>query len=88
MEFYELILKPSVEKDFRGLPKAVLNRIFSAVENLAKEPFPAKAAKLEGADKTFRIRVGDYRIVYEVEKSEKTVTILYVRYRREVYRNF
>ena len=88
MEFYKVILQPSVEKDFRGLPKTVLLRILSAVESLAKEPFPAKVIKLEGADKTFRIRVGDYRIVYEVEKTERVITVLYVRHRREIYRKF
>ncbi|MBA2494235.1 MAG: type II toxin-antitoxin system RelE/ParE family toxin [Acidobacteria bacterium] len=88
MEFYSVLLKPSVEKDFRGLPKAILSRVFSAIENLGEEPFPSKAAKLEGMDRTFRIRIGDYRIIYEVEKTKKVITILYVRHRREVYRRF
>lgn len=88
MDYYKVNLKPSVEKDFRKLSKAVLPRIFATLENLAEEPFPFKATKLEGTDKTFRIRVGDYRIIYEVETTAKVITVLYVRHRREVYRNF
>jgi mRNA interferase RelE/StbE len=87
MDSYKVILKPSVEKDLRKLSKAVLQKIFSAIENLADEPFPSKTIKLEGADKTYRIRIGDYRIVYEVETTGKLITVLYVRHRREVYRN-
>lgn len=87
MDSYKVILKPSVEKDFRKLSKVVLLRVFSAIENLAVEPFPSKVTKLEGTDKTYRIRVGDYRVVYEVETTGKSITVLYVRHRREVYRN-
>jgi mRNA interferase RelE/StbE len=87
MDSYKVILKHSVEKDFRKLSKIVLVRVFSVIESLAETPFPPKAAKLEGTDKTYRIRVGDYRIVYEVEAAGKLITVLYVRHRREVYRN-
>ena len=87
-DFYKIVLKPAVEKDFRSLPKNVLPRIFSVIENLEKEPFPPKVTKLEGTEKTYRIRVGNYRIVYEIEKAKKVITILYVRHRREIYRKF
>lgn len=88
MDSYKVILKSSVEKDFRALPKNVLIKILLALENLAQEPFPHRVSKLEGTENTFRIRVGDYRIVYEVNKTERIVDVLYVRHRREVYRNF
>lgn len=87
MVSYKVSLKPSVEKDFRKLSKTILLRILSAIDELAKEPFPPKVAKLEGTDKTYRIRIGDYRIVYEVETKRNSITILYVRHRRDVYRN-
>ena len=88
MESYKVILKPSVEKDFRSLPKNILAKVFSAIKNLAEEPFPNRVTKLEGTDRTYRIRVGDYRIVYEIEKTEKAIIILYVRHRREIYRKY
>ena len=88
MDLFEVILKSSVEKDFRALPKNILIKILSAIENLAQEPFPNQTSKLEGTEQTYRIRVGDYRIVYEVDRTQKIVNILYVRHRREVYRKF
>ena len=88
MESYKVTLKPSVEKDFRSLPKTVLTRVLSAIESLAQEPFPNRAVKLEGTDRTYRIRIGDYRVVYEIEKIDKVVVVLYVRHRREIYRNY
>lgn len=88
MESYKVTLKPSVEKDFRSLPKTVLARVLSAIENLAKEPFPNKITKLEGTERTYRIRIGDYRVVYEIEKTDKVIVVLYVRHRREIYRNY
>jgi mRNA interferase RelE/StbE len=78
----------AVEKDFRAFPRNILIKILSVIENLSQEPFPRRSSKLEGTENTFRIRVGDYRIVYEVVKKERIVDILYVRHRREVYRNF
>ena len=88
MDSYKIVVKTSVQKDFRSLPKETLLKVLTVIENLEKEPYPQKVSKLEGTEKTFRIRVGDYRIVYEVEKAQKTVTVLYVRHRREIYRNF
>jgi mRNA interferase RelE/StbE len=56
------------------------------IEKLKDEPLPHGAEKLEGAERLYRIRVGDYRIVYEVDTQAKEIMILYVRHRREVYR--
>lgn len=88
MDSYKVVLKSSVEKDFRVLPRNILFKILSTIENLSQEPFPHRTSKLEGTENTFRIRVGDYRIVYEVDKNEQMINVLYVRHRREVYRNF
>jgi len=56
------------------------------IERLKADPFPRQAIKLSGTKRLYRIRVGDYRIVYEVDTQVKKVTIHYVRHRREVYR--
>jgi mRNA interferase RelE/StbE len=87
MEQYEIVLKPSVEKDFRKLPKNIAEKVLLAIENLGIDPLPRKVTKLEGTEKTFRLRVGDYRIVYEIDSTQKLLTVLHVRHRREVYRN-
>jgi mRNA interferase RelE/StbE len=87
MPSYSISLKPSVEKDLRPLPKSVVARVIEQIEHLKTEPLPRQAIKLSGAERLYRLRVGDYRIVYEVDISAKQVMIHYVRHRREVYRS-
>lgn len=86
MASYRVVLKPSVEKDLRSLPKATIQRILARIEALAEEPLPRQSAKLTGAENLYRLRVGDYRIVYGVDSKEVTVVVHYVRHRREAYR--
>ena len=56
------------------------------IERLGQDPFPRQTVKLEGAKDLFRIRVGDYRVVYEVDRQAKQVLIHHVRHRRDVYK--
>jgi mRNA interferase RelE/StbE len=63
-----------------------IHRIFKAVEDLAENPFPNQPRKLRGGEYFYRIRVGDYRVIYQVDSGAKIVTIYYVRHRKEVYR--
>lgn len=86
MESYNVDFKPSVHKDFRRLPKSVVGRVMKRIEKLKDEPFPHGVIKLEGAERLYRIIVGDYRIVYEVDTQARQIVILYVRHRRDVYR--
>ena len=67
-------------------PKQEVARILAAVEQLAEEPFPHGSQKLTGSEHVFRIRVGDYRVVYEVLTAARVVEIQRVRHRNEVYR--
>jgi mRNA interferase RelE/StbE len=78
--------KKSTRKDLRKLPASVGERIFEAVENLAENPFPRGVEKLSGSEHAYRIRLGDYRIVYEVVTESKLVEIQRVRHRKDVYR--
>jgi mRNA interferase RelE/StbE len=87
MASFNVSFKPSLQKDFRRLSPQFLPRILERIEQLQAEPFPHQAIKLSGADRLYRIRVGDYRIIYEVDTAAQQVTIHYVRHRREVYRN-
>ena len=86
MASYKVVPKPSVEKDLRSLPKSVIGRVMKSLELLAADPFPRNALKLEGGEHMYRLRVGDYRVVYGVELKAKVVTVHYVRHRRDVYR--
>jgi len=87
MASYSVSFKPSLQKDFRRLTPQFLPRILERIEEPQTDPFPHQALKLSGADRLYRIRVGDYRIIYEVDTAAQQVTIHYVRHRREVYRN-
>jgi mRNA interferase RelE/StbE len=78
--------KKSTRKDLRKLPASVGGRIVEAVEGLAANPFPHGVEKLSGSQHAYRIRLGDYRIVYEVAIELKLVEIQRVRHRKDVYR--
>jgi mRNA interferase RelE/StbE len=68
------------------LPTAIIGRIFHYIERLKDDPFPRRSIKLAGAEQLYRLRVGDYRIIYGVDKDVKLITVHYVRHRREAYR--
>ena len=88
MAFYKLVWYKAALKDCRFIPKDHLNRILQKVTALENNPQPFQSQKLEGGTgKEYRLRIGDYRVVYEIEGPSKTITIFAVRHRREVYRN-
>ena len=87
MAAYKVRFKTSVDKDLGHLPKNVVTRVWQRFESLKQQPFPRQAVKLEGSEGLYRLRVGDYRIIYGVDVEAKEVVIHYVRHRREVYRN-
>ena len=78
--------KKSTRKDLRKLPASVVDRIVEAVEGLAESPFPHGTEKLAGSEHAYRIRLGDYRIVYEVVAELKLIEVQRVRHRKDVYR--
>lgn len=82
---YEIRFKPSAAKELAKLPRAVQRRIAPAIEGLAANARPPGVEKLTGED-AWRIRVGDYRIVYEIEDRVLVVLVLHIGNRREVYR--
>lgn len=85
MESYEIVFKKSVYKDLRRLPKGDIKRILARIDSLADNPRPQGAEKLTNEEK-YRIRQGNYRILYTVEDTIITVTIVKIGHRREVYR--
>lgn len=86
MASYKVTPKPSVEKDLRSLPKSAVARVVNSLERLAEDPFPRQALKLEGADGLYRLRVGNYRVIYSVNQEAQEIIVHHVRHRREVYR--
>jgi mRNA interferase RelE/StbE len=87
MSVYNLSFKSSVEKDLKKLPRSIHQLVFKKIEQLQNNPLPPQSVKLSGTDNFYRIRVGDYRVVYSADHSTKQIIIYYVRHRREVYRS-
>ena len=86
MVSYSLTYRPSVEKDLQSIPRSIVARTIARMERLPSDPFPPQSAKLQGAERLYRLRVGDYRIVYEVDTDALHIIVQYVRHRRDVYR--
>ena len=85
MASYELVVRPSVHKDVRDIPPKDLKRILERMEALRDEPRPANSVKLSGRE-AYRVRQGDYRIIYEIEDDKQVVVVAKVGHRREIYR--
>ena len=84
---YRLLIKPSAAKEIEALgQKKDRQRIVNRIAALASEPRPAGCEKLAGAEGRYRIRQGEFRIVYAVDDASRTVEIAKVGHRREVYR--
>ncbi len=86
MEKYEVLIKPSAVKEIESLPRKDRQRIFLRIESLADSPRPAGCRKLSSRD-YFRIRQGQYRIVYKIEDDQLVVLVVKVGHRKSVYRS-
>lgn len=82
---YEIRLHRDAARAFRRLHGPLRDRIRDAIDALAEEPRPRGAVKLAGRD-DYRVRVGDYRIVYAVDDAERLVLVAGIAHRRDVYR--
>lgn len=85
MDSYEIEWKRSAVKELKQLPKEIIVRILQAVESLANDPFPAGVKKLVGSKHTYRIREGDYRVIYDVLSNTLVIEIIRVGHRKDVY---
>lgn len=82
---YKVALKPAAEKQFAKLPKDIQKRLFSAFVTLSDNPRPHGSIKLQGNADYYRVRVGDYRIVYTIVDQELKVLVLSLGHRRDIY---
>jgi mRNA interferase RelE/StbE len=82
---YRVAFTESAERELRGLPANVIARMMPRLEHLAATPRPQGCKKLTGGHNEWRIRVGDYRIVYEIDDAAKAVDVTRIAHRREVY---
>jgi mRNA interferase RelE/StbE len=86
MASFRVEWKKSTKKDLRRLPASVAARVVDEVAALGANPFPQGVEKLSGSENAYRIRLGDYRVVYNVFREVKLVEIQRVRHRKDVYR--
>jgi mRNA interferase RelE/StbE len=83
---YRVELLPAVRREFRGLDSLTRERILRALIKLETQQRPPGAKKLAGREDLWRIRVGDYRVVYEIHDRVLVVLIVRIAHRREAYR--
>ena len=83
---YAVSLLPAAEREWRKLPHEIRPRVNRALLSLENEPRPHGAAKLSGSSDRWRIRVGDYRIIYQIDDVAREITVLRIAHRRQVYR--
>ncbi len=82
---YSIEFVPSAVKALAKLESLTRKRIQTAIDKLATDPFPPGVKKLQGDD-AYRIRVGDYRVIYDVQRGRLTVLVIRIGHRREIYR--
>jgi mRNA interferase RelE/StbE len=83
---YRIELTPAARRDLKKLPRDVLRRVDAHILALAENPHPPGAQKLQGDEGVFRVRIGDYRIIYRVEHHRLVILVIRIGHRREVYR--
>ena len=89
-ELYEVILENRAQRQLRKLPLSVVERLKPAILGLAEDPRPSGAKKLKGKRSRFeqwRVRVGDYRILYEIHDEVLVVLVITIAHRKDVYRD-
>lgn len=84
---YNVRLSKHAVKDMDDVPDPVGQRINAALEALIEHPRPPGCKRIRGVDDTYRIRVGDYRVLYDVDDASRSVLVLRVQHRKDAYRN-
>jgi len=83
---YRIELTRAAVRDLTALPKPLLKRLDAGIQGLAIDPLPPGVKKLKNSDGLYRVRVGDYRIVYQIEQEILTILVVRIGHWREVYR--
>ena len=86
MAEYQVLFKVSADKALRKLPAAIQKRIVAAVDDLKSNPRPHGSEKMQGIENHWRIRVGDYRVVYTIRDKELVILVVRVAHRKDVYK--
>lgn len=84
---YIIVISKSVQKQIDNLPNDFKDRIVEKIQYLADEPRPDGVVKLKSSDNEYRIRVGDYRVRYEIDDTNQIIRLLQCKHRKDIYRN-
>lgn len=86
MDTYKIEWKRSATKDLRKLPRQMISKIVAAVDNLSSNPYPPGVRKLVTTENSYRIRIGDYRVLYNIVENRLIIEVIRVGHRKDVYR--
>lgn len=88
MPDYEISFARSARKELEDLDRGLQGRILNKIEGLAHHPRSSGCAKLVGGNRLWRIRIGDYRVIYDIDDDRRHIDVMVIRHRREVYRQY
>jgi len=83
---YQIVMTVEARRNMLALPKDIVRRAHVCILALAEEPRPPKTKKLKGTGDQWRVRVGDYRIIYQIEDDRLLIVVIRIGHRREIYR--
>ena len=82
---YEVLIKPAAQRQLKKLPRTVQADLIALIEQLAQDPKPPGCKKLKGRQGQYRVRLGDYRVIYSIEEEALVVRVIKVGHRRDIY---
>mgnify|MGYP006293542399 CR=1 FL=1 len=86
MDEYQVVVTKTARRDLRALPSEILERVDRVVLSLQGTPRPRSAIKLHGFRQRYRLRIGTYRVIYDVYDDLNKVVVIHIQHRRESYR--
>ena len=86
MELYNIWWRASAKKELKKIDRAEIPKIIKAIENLASDPYPPNHKKILGTEHIYRVKIGNYRVIYSIENSKLIIEIIRVRHRKDAYK--
>jgi mRNA interferase RelE/StbE len=86
IKVYEIVIEKRAERDLKRLPAGLFQKLVPSIKKLKNNPRPANSRKITGSASDYRLRIGDYRVIYEICSKSRKVKIFRVRHRKEAYR--
>jgi mRNA interferase RelE/StbE len=86
LSHYRIEFLKTAQKELRKLPKEIQQRIAAKIDSLLADPYPPESKKLTNGNGRFRIRIGDYRVIYRIEEDKLIILIIKIGHRRDIYK--